>query len=251
MVLVVDIGNSVIHFGIYDNGDIRDSITVAHIDCSVKKDFVSQWLNDNGIISSKTTVAVSSVYKPSHPLLETFFQKTDLFYIRSDMEVGINVPYVPKNALGTDRFANIVAFMRRYNSSGAVIDIGSALTVDIIGPSGNFYGGIIFPGPGLSARVLGDKTTRLPGVTVEGVLKNWGNTTGESIQCGIYSSYKLLIPALLEQAKRELGVSDFYSVACGGWAGLWQNDWRCIDTFDPDHTLKGIGDIYNTVAKKK
>ena len=241
MVLVVDIGNSVIHLGVYSNGFISARLTVAHTDCAGKMDTVADWFSKNGIIAGKTPVALSSVYKPSHPLLETFFDTNDIFRIRSDM-IGVN--YSPKDSLGTDRLANIVAFVKRYDKPGAVVDMGSALTVDIIDPAGDFYGGIIFPGPGLSARVLGGSTTLLPNIDVRAERTNWGNSTEQSIRRGIYSSYKLLIPALLEQAQHDLGVSDFYTVACGGWSSLWHNKWHGIDTFDPDHTLKGIGDIY-------
>lgn len=247
MILVIDIGNSVVHFGVYHEGMITERLFLSHD--SLTEENVQKWLAGLPETIQFDHVVVCSVCKPVEEVVVRLFARYDLFHVHSDLDLGFSIPYALQSTFGADRFANIVAFRARYQSPGVVIDIGSALTVDMLDENGDYYGGMIFPGPGLSSRILHDATDKLPAVTVRVPQKKWGNSTEESIQCGIYSAYKGLIPHFLLEARKEFGFSQFFTVACGGWCSIWKNEWKFIDIIDPDHTLKGIGDTY-FLAKK-
>lgn len=249
MIIVADIGNSNIHLGAYENAKVSNCAVFDHknseIDDLIKN--VNLWVDSLGDVKH---VSVACVYDPMIEYFDKLFPRISVFQIDSAMDVGLDISYEPKSSLGADRFANIVAFKRRYETTGIIVDIGSALTVDLVDKKGVFKGGIIFPGPALSSKALGSGTNRLPETIMARPVKKWGNSTEESIRCGIYSGYKVLVNGLIEDAKRELS-DDVTVVVTGGWSDLWKQDWHQIDIHDNNLTLAGVGDIYHIITQKK
>jgi len=250
MIVVADIGNTNIHLGFYENAEVSNCVVFDHkkskIDDLIKK--VNLWMDS---LDGIKHVSVACVCDPMTEHFEKLFPGKSIFQIDSAMDVGLDISYEPKSSLGADRFANIVAFKRRYKTTGIIVDIGSALTIDLVDKNGTFKGGIIFPGPGLSSKVLGSGTNRLPEIIMAQSIKKWGNSTEESIRCGIYSGYKVLVNGLVEDAKREFFGGDATVVVTGGWSDLWKQDWHGIDIYDKNLTLAGVGDIYHIVTQEK
>ena len=72
-----------------------------------------------------------------------------------------------------------------------------------------------------------------------------GNSTNESIQSGIYTGFKCMITELINQTQKEFKSGCFVTVATGGWCSMWEKDLPCVNIFDRNFTIKGIGDIYH------
>ncbi|RJP59928.1 MAG: type III pantothenate kinase [Candidatus Auribacter fodinae] len=251
MIFVVDVGNSAAHFGVYSDGLIIDKLVVYHGGKSFSPssiENISQWLKKFQTISS---AAVGTVNRVVDDGLRSCFKNIPLTYISSGADIGMRLDYTPAGTLGADRFANLVAFRQRYRSPGAIIDIGSAVTIDILDPRGNFYGGMIFPGPALSLKALHTSTELLPLIELDDSSADWGHTTEKSIRCGVFKLYRHAIEGIIAEARTEFVDARFTTVACGGWSLLWQQYWHDTVHFDTDLTLKGIGDIYYLLKSGK
>ena len=244
--IVVDIGNSNIHLGIYEDKKISRCEAFCHRDISID-DLIKEvnlWIEQ---AETEKKLAVACVYDPMLEYFGKFFREIPVFQIDSAVNVGVKIFYEPKSSLGVDRFANLVAFRQRYETAGIIVDIGSALTIDLIDKNGSFKGGIIFPGPALSSMALAQGTDRLPKTVTSKIEKKWGNSTEESILCGVYSAYKVLVDGLIDEAKKDLS-NDLTVIVTGGWSNLWKQDWAEGKIYDKNLTLKGVGDIYRLQA---
>jgi len=243
MLMVIDIGNTTIHSGIYSAGNVADTFLINHkeTDFAQIKTIIIKNLNNFSI----EHIALCSVVKELEDEILREFQDYNVFVVRADLNTGIKMNYSPVESLGVDRFANIVGFTQRYNLPGAVIDIGSALTLDLIGSDKTYMGGLIFPGPGLCRDTVSKKTDLLPRVEIKQMPGILGNSTNESIQSGIYTGFKCMITEFIRQIEKEFQSGSFITVATGGWCSLWENDLPCVNIFDRNFTIKGIGDIYH------
>ena len=243
MLMVIDIGNTTIHSGIYSSGNITDTFLINHtqIHFNQTKSILIKKLKNFSV----SRIALCSVVKNLEDKLIAEFKGYNIFTVKSDMKTGIKMDYSPVASLGVDRFANIVAFANRYDLPGAVIDIGSALTIDVIGGQKSYMGGLIFPGPGLCRDAVSAETDLLPRVEIIRTDKLFGNSTDESIQSGIYTGFKCMVTEYIHQLKKEFKKGCFTTVATGGWSSLWEDDLSCVNIFDRNFTLKGIGDIYH------
>ncbi len=250
MIIVADIGNTNIHLGSYENAEVSNCAVFDHKNSGIAEVIknVNFWVDS--LPDGVKHVSIACVYDPMIEYLKKLFPKISIFRINSAMDVGLDISYEPKSSLGADRFANIVAFKHRYKTRGIIVDIGSALTVDLVDKKGVFKGGIIFPGPALSFKALGSGTSRLPETIMARTIKQWGNSTEESIRCGIYSGYKVLLNGLIEDAKRELS-DDVTVVVTGGWSDFWKQDLHEVDIYDKNLTLAGVGDIYHIVTQRR
>lgn len=246
-VFAVDIGNTNIHIGIYAKGEILDKLVLKHNkfhDFSGLREKIEHWIKSKKEYAIKG-VSICSVFGPAKPVIDEIFCKYNRLWVTPDMRVcDLNLNYSADSVFGADRFANLVAFRTRFKKAGAVIDIGSALTFDIIDKTGDFRGGIIIPGPELSSKSLQIETDKLPQIRINPPAKEWGFSTEECINCGIWYGYKTIIADLIARAKISAGSSDFFTVAAGGFDLFWKSEFGFIDLYDPNFTLKGAGDIY-------
>ncbi len=245
--IVIDIGNTTIHAGVYDDGAISD-----HIRISYKKKFqaireletFSAWLDRNRSENNIAAISLCSVVPSFTEYLSSLYNDLEIFTVHSELPLGIGLEYDPKKSFGADRFANLVSLHKRYGCPGVVIDIGSALTCDLLDATGNFAGGMIFPGPGLCLKSLHDQTAQLPVIDLKDAQPTWGFSTKTSIQAGIYKGFYGMIRSLIDDAKKQLGSGTTHTVVTGGWASLLQPNLAEDVIIDADLTLKGIGDAF-------
>ncbi|MCB1195309.1 type III pantothenate kinase [bacterium] len=248
MIVVCDIGNSAVHFGIYDKTGISYKKNIVHNrkePSGFLKEEIEKWWSNSEHKTSIKAFVYASVYTPLEDYITSFWQaELPVFKLDSSMDAGIKIDYAPRASFGVDRFVNIVGFIARYTPPGIIIDIGSALTIDVINSNGEFDGGLIYPGPALSAGALHANTALLPEVSLSPLCRHRGKTTVQSIQYGIFSVYLHYIDALISQIRNEFSPNTVSVVATGGWSSVWNKEWKNTITFDPDLTLRGIGDAY-------
>jgi type III pantothenate kinase len=189
-----------------------------------------------------TGVAVSSVVPPLdaaiRSLCETYFHTKPLF-VEPGVKTGLPVLTDNPSEAGADRIVNCVAAFDLLGGPTIVVDMGTATTFDVVSAKGEFIGGAIAPGIGISADALFARAARLTRVEIKKPTKVIGTSTTDNIQIGLYYGAIGQIDGILERMIAELG-PDTRTIATGGLARLIAADSRYIQHIDENLTLNGL-----------
>jgi type III pantothenate kinase len=197
-------------------------------------------------IDSVDGIAISSVVPPLDSTLrqvsELYFHVKPLF-VEPGIKTGITVLTDNPTEVGADRIVNCVAAFERFGGPCIVVDMGTATTFDVLSKKGEFLGGAIAPGLGISADALFSRAARLPRIDIKKPAKTIGTGTVDNIQIGLYYGYIGLVDGILERMTAEMG-PDTKTVATGGLARLIAGGSKYIGTVDEMLTLTGLRLIY-------
>src|SRR5262250_741628 len=270
MLLVLDVGNTNTVLGLYRPSHEQSGVP-PHFD-----QMVANWrvgtirtntADEYGVLfrnlfamqkinaADVKAVVISSVVPPLDSTLrevcERYFQTKPLF-VEPGVKTGMPVHYENPAEEGADRVVNGVAAFEKYGGPCVVVDFGTATTFDAISAKGEYLGGVIAPGIGISADALFEHTARLPLVDVRQPSKLIGANTVASIQSGLFFGYLGLVDGILERLLKELG-PDTKVVATGGQARLIGENSKYIKTVDDLLTLDGLRIVWerNHPAQKK
>ena len=162
----------------------------------------------------------------------------------------IPLNYYPPGDVGADRIVNAVAALELYGSPAIVVDFGTATTFDVVSAKGEYEGGLIFPGIGISSEALFSRTAKLPRVEFRKPGKIVGQSTEESIQSGLYYGYVNLIGGILGQLKAEVpGGRDHFHRGFAGMIGSGIIPAYLI-IIEEDLTVKGPEDLLRPVLSR-
>jgi len=193
-----------------------------------------------------TGVAISSVVPPLDSMMrkgcEVYFGVKPLF-IEPGVKTGIPVLTDNPSEVGADRIVNCAAAYEEYGGPTIVVDMGTATTFDVISKKGEFIGGAIAPGLGISANALFARAARLPRIDIKKPAKVIGTNTVDHMQIGLYYGYIGLLDGILERMIAELG-PETKTVATGGLAKLIAGGSKYIAVVDEMLTLNGLRIIY-------
>ena len=189
-----------------------------------------------------TGVAVSSVVPPLdaaiRSLCEAYFHTRPLF-VEPGVKTGIPVLTDNPSEVGADRIVNCVAAFDLLGGPTIVVDMGTATTFDVVSAKGEFIGGAIAPGIGISGDALFARAARLTRVEIKKPAKIIGTSTTDNIQIGLYYGAIGQIDGILERMIAELG-PETKTIATGGLAQLIAADSRYIQQVDDNLTLNGL-----------
>ncbi len=184
---------------------------------------------------------VSSLTKPFQKLFRKHF-KIEPLVIKKDLNLGIKLSY-KKKELGADRIANAVGAYYLYKKGCIVVDLGTAITFDVISPKGVYLGGAIAPGIGISSRAL-FSNTNLPNMkNLNDTKFAIGKNTNENLQMGILHGFASMIEGMLNKFKKKLNFKPLI-ILTGGDAKKISKMINFAHIVNPFLTLEGTRIIY-------
>jgi len=207
----------------------RELLSVAGLD----------WRDVDGIIAASVVPALD---QPLATMGRQYFNQAVKF-VTFTTETGLSVLYENPREVGADRIVNGVAAFAKYGGPCIVVDLGTAITFDAISAKGEYLGGVIGPGIGISITGLFTKTARLPMVDFREPEKLIGTNTVGSMQSGLYYGAIGMIDGILERMIEELG-PETKTVATGGQATMITRGSRFLREADEDLTLEGLQIIW-------
>lgn len=252
MLLVFDVGNTNIVLGLFDRDGLATKWRIAterHRTADELGMVFKNLFDFRGYTFDQIRgVAISSVVPPLTPILTTmchrYFDQEPLV-IGPGVKTGMPIRYENPREVGADRIVNAVAALRRYGGPLVVVDFGTATTFCAISRDGQYLGGAIAPGIGISTEALFEHAAKLPRVELARPRSIIGKNTVMSMQAGIYYGFVGQLEKIVTLIKEEMGEPQAKVVATGGLARLICEGSRLVDQIDPDLTLWGLKYIYD------
>ena len=249
MLLVVDVGNTQTHFGVFagDTAELTEHWRFATVRESTLDELgavLSNLLALRGLAFDDIDASIVSSTVPQLSVQWTSMAERYLAHemlvvgptIRTGMPIRMDNP----REVGADRLVNAVAAYDRIRDTCVVVDFGTAITYDVVSAAGEYLGGIITPGAEISIDALYERAAKLPKVELAPPRALIGKSTVEAIRSGIVFGFAAQVDGIVHRLREELG-PETKVLATGGLAGaLVGAVQETIDEVDDLLTLLGL-----------
>jgi len=245
MLLVIDVGNTNIVLGLFQEGRL-----VCHWRVCTQRDRTT---DEYGVMfrnlfaiekiepQEVKAIAISSVVPPLNHTLRRMSRKyfsMEPLCVQPTMNLGMPILCRPPEDVGADRIINGIAAFDKYGGPVIIVDFGTATTFDLVSKSGEYLGGIIAPGVLISSEALYQRTAKLPRVEIRQPEKLIGDSTVSSIQSGLFYGFVGLVDGIVKRMISEF--PEARVVATGGLAGMIGKHSEYIQHIDEFLTLEGL-----------
>lgn len=251
MILAIDIGNTNIVLGCFENDKILfvERISTNHIATDLEyASIIKTAVHIHGYKSAEITGAIISSVVPS--LTNTIkmsiakYANVDAMQVSPGIKTGLSIQIDNPAQLGSDLVVDAVAGINNYPVPQIIIDMGTATTVSVIDKNRNYIGSMIMVGLATSADALTSRTAQLPKIAFEAPHNLIGKNTVDSMRSGIMYSNACALDGIIQRIEEELGTSCTV-IATGGLAGAIVPLCRKKIILDDELLLKGLMIIYN------
>lgn len=251
MLLALDVGNTNTVIGVFEGKALK-----VHWRLSTRREGTS---DEYGMLikglfdfaglpfQRVSAVIISSVVPPLQGPLEEMSRQyfsVEAMIVGPGIKTGMPILYESPRDVGADRIVNAVAAFEAYAGPCIVVDFGTATTFDAISARGEYLGGVICPGIGISSEALFQRAARLPRVDIARPKTVIGKNTVGSMQSGLFYGYLGLVEGVVTRMRAELGGQPTV-VATGGLAQLLLAESTVVDHVDPLLTLTGLRILFD------
>jgi type III pantothenate kinase len=257
MLLVVDVGNTQTHFGVYRDGEdvVAEHWRFATVRESTRDELGAALANLLALRGLGFTNIDRSIVSSTVPQLSQEWTEMAELYLDHEMLVvgpairtGMPIRMDNPREVGADRLVNAVAAYERVGDVCVVVDFGTAITYDVVSATGEYLGGIITPGAEISIDALYQKAAKLPKVELAQPRTLIGKSTVEAIRSGIVFGFAGQVDGIVRRLRAELG-AETAVIATGGLArALVPAVQETIDEVDDLLTLTGLRLIWERNA---
>lgn len=253
MLLVIDVGNTNIVFGVYKGEELLYNWRITSDKDRTSDEYgllFDQIFKFNSLrVEDVKDIIISSVVPSLMHTLPTMSRRyfnLEPIVVGPGIKTGIDIKYDNPKEVGADRIVNAISGYEKYGGPLIVVDSGTAITFDAVGIDGSYLGGVITPGIKISSEALFLRTAKLPKVEIAKPEKVIGKNTVNSIQSGLVYGYIGMIDSILERIIKEMDYKEKHVkvIATGGFSSLVCKESKYIDVIDGLLTLEGLRIIY-------
>ncbi len=251
MLLVVDVGNTNITCGIYDNDKLIHTFRIESKTPRTSDEFgilICDLAARQGVDIKQIKGVITATVVPNimYSLIGGIkkYLGIDPLVVAPGIKTGIRIDTPNPREIGPDRIVDAVAAYEIYGGPILVLDFGTATTYDLVTEDGRFTVGITAPGVRISAEALWLKTAKLPEIEIAMPSSILATDTIWSMQAGLMYGQIGQTEYIIKQVKKETGYENLKVVATGGLGRLVSNETKMIDEYNAELTLEGLRLIY-------
>jgi type III pantothenate kinase len=253
-ILAVDVGNTNIVLGVYDNATLRRTWRLATVHVRTEDELAVSLdgllAQEDLALSDLDALVVGSVVPPlttAFVRLGDRYLERPAFIIGPGIKTGVRLRVDNPSEVGADRIANTLAAHRRYGGPAVIVDFGTTTNFDVVSEDGDFLGGSFAPGLEVSAESLFGRASRLFRVPLTAPAAAIGKNTADCLRSGLVFGYVGLVEGLLARIVAELPAKPRI-IATGGLASTIAPIAKGIESVDEDLTLEGLRLLYELNA---
>ena len=258
MILVIDVGNTNLTFGVYKEKELLATFRMTTKVARTTDEYgvmISQLFQAKGLDMRKLEGAIITSVVPDvmHSLVKgvSMYSGTTPLIVGPGIKTGIRIITEDPRAIGADRIVDAVAAYEKYGGPVLVLDFGTATTYDLITEKGEFSAGITAPGIRISSEALWKQTAKLPNIEIKKPASILAQETISSMQAGLIYGQIGQTEYIIKKVKEESGIADLKVVATGGLGRIIAQETETIDIYDSSLTLDGLRIIYEKNQGKK
>jgi type III pantothenate kinase len=245
MLLVADVGNTQTHLGTFEGAELVEhwrfatvrTSTADELGAALKALLALRGLSFEDLDASIVSSTVPQL-RPEWAEMADRYLGHPLLVVGAGLRTGMSIRYDNPREIGPDRLVNAVAGYAKVGGPCVIVDFGTAVTHDVVSATGEYLGGVIFPGVEISLEALTERAAALPKIDLTEPRGVIGKTTVDAIRSGVLYGYAGMVDGILARLRDELG--ELHTIATGGLAGAVVPYCTAIDEIDDLLTLTGL-----------